>query len=405
MFPLGKFSELAEANPRIIIPKGDKVLHVAMELIRPGRSRVRSHSVKAYSGGGAKFQTGDTLFGRIAPCLQNGKIAQYRANTPDSAFGSTEFFVLRARQGISDPDFLLYLSLTSWVRGPAEKSMSGASGRQRADLSAVLNAQVPLPSLPTQICIASILSAYDDLIDNNTRRIEALEEMARRLYEEWFVYFRFPGHETAKKVESDLGKIPEGWAVRGLYDVAELTYGHPFKSNQFNEIGEGTGLIRIRDIKPDAIKTFTLEEGKPEQRVLTGDILIGMDGLFHMSKWSAGDAWLNQRVVRLRPKEGISSYFLFLLVEGPIKRLERAIVGTTVAHLSARDLKEMVLTIPDGNTLALATDALEPLYQSELTLKRKNANLRAQRDLLLPKLISGEIDVSEAEGLAVEAAE
>src|SRR5690606_10520769 len=107
---------------------------------------------------------------------------------------------------------VFYLATSELLRRAAEKSMSGASGRQRADLAAIDNLDVPAPLLPNQRRIASILSAYDDLIENNTRRIAILEEMARRIYEEWFVRFRFPGHEQVKMVESELGVIPEGWS-------------------------------------------------------------------------------------------------------------------------------------------------------------------------------------------------
>ena len=218
--------------------------------------------------------------------------------------------------------------------------------------------------------------------------------MARRLYEEWFVHFRFPGHENTTFTETEHGRVPEGWEVKGLYDVAEITYGYPFKSKQFNDEGNGLGVIRIRDIKGNEIKTYTEEEGKPQHRIENGDILIGMDGAFHMGKWAAGEAWLNQRVVRLRPTNGMSRYLLFLTTEGPIKRLEETIVGTTVAHLSARDLKAMEVLIPPQKLLEKTAEKLEPMYDLELRLRQKNANLRTQRDLLLPKLVSGEIDVS-----------
>ena len=258
-------------------------------------------------------------------------------------------------------------------------------------------------SLGTQRRIASILCAYDDLIENNTRRIAILEEMARRIYEEWFVRFRFPGHEGVRMVESELGLVPESWSVQGLYDVADLTYGFPFKSNLFKEGGEGLGVIRIRDTRDDYTATRTTEDVDLKYRVADGDILVGMDGAFHMGRWAGGVAWLNQRVVRLRPKARIPRSWLFWVTEEPIKTLEATIVGTTVAHLSARDLKEMRVLVPSKAVLEAAGSVLEPMSDLELTLKKKNAVLRVTRDLLLPKLISGELDVSampEPEALA-----
>ena len=228
--------------------------------------------------------------------------------------------------------------------------------------------------------------------------------MAQRLYEEWFVHFRFPGHEEAEFVEVNGQHMPKGWGTTSLYDVADVTYGHPFKSKLFNTDGDGLGVIRIRDVMADRASAFTTEKGRPQHRVKDGDILIGMDGAFYLGRWAGGDAWLNQRVARLRPKAPMSRHLLFQTVAHPIKRLEETIVGTTVAHLSARDLKEMRVILPDSRGLELAAAHLEPVFDQILNLKRKNANLRAQRDLLLPKLVSGEIDVSRAEA-ALEAAE
>jgi type I restriction enzyme S subunit len=191
------------------------------------------------------------------------------------------------------------------------QSLSTGSATKFLTLT-ILNAlKVRVPRLGDQNRIVSILGAYDDLIENNTRRIELLEKMARRLYEEWFVQFRFPGHEDVVLKESELGVIPEGWDIQPLYDIAEVTYGHPFKASQFNEDGVGLGIVRIRDIKAGEIKTYTSEEGKPRHLIENGDILIGMDGQFHMGKWAGGQAWLVQRVARFRPKQN-GRYFLFL---------------------------------------------------------------------------------------------
>ncbi|HKR77512.1 MAG TPA: restriction endonuclease subunit S [Rhodanobacter sp.] len=290
----------------------------------------------------------------------------------------------------NDPRFISYFLQTLDLA--SRNAASAVPGVNRNDLHRL---PVRCPDIGRQRRVASILSAYDNLIENNTRRIAILEEMARRIYEEWFVRFRFPGHEGVRMAESELGLVPEGWSIQGLYDVAELTYGFPFKSKLFDNVKEGVGVIRIRDIKGDQTNTFTTETADPKYRVSNGDILVGMDGEFHMGCWAGGDAWLNQRVVRFRPLEGIPRSWLFLSTFGPIKVLESTIVGTTVAHLSARDLKEMRLVAPTQDVLRHAGEALEPLFDLALTLKLKNANLRTTRNLLLPKLVSGELDASE----------
>ena len=294
----------------------------------------------------------------------------------------------------ADRRFLYYLFNSQSVRQQIRASANGAKIRHTSP-TRIYEVKVRVPDIATQRRIAAILSAYDDLIENNTRRIAILEEMARRIYEEWFVRFRFPGHEHTRMVESALGLVPEGWAVRGLYNVADLTYGFPFKSSLFVDDGDGLGVVRIRDIKRDRASTTTSEAADRKYLIADGDILVGMDGDFHMGRWAGGMAWLNQRVVRFRPMDGIPRSWLFWVTEGPIKHLEATIVGTTVAHLSARDLKEMRLLVPPHRVLNSAALVLDPLFDLELLLKKKNQNLRTTRDLLLPRLISGELDVSD----------
>ena len=341
---------------------------------------------------GHLLRKGDIVFGRKGAVERH----VYIRAAQDRWFQGSDCLRLRL---LSEENVLSkYLSFTFLTYEHQSWMMQQCShGATMASLNQDIIKRIPLrlPSIERQKTIVDILSAYDDLIENNTRRIEILEEMARRLYEEWFVHFRFPGHEEVSFKESELGRIPEGWEVKGLYDIAEVTYGHPFKAKQFNTQGEGLGAIRIRDIRDGQVKTYTTEEGKPKHIIENGDILVGMDGQFHMGKWAGGKAWLVQRVVRFRPTLPMSRYLLFLTIERPIKHLEETIVGTTVAHLSAKDLKAMKVVVPDEAMLEVMADVLEPMYELEMRLKRKNTNLRAQRDLLLPKLVSGEIDVSD----------
>ena len=186
------FRNLVEINPRVRLSTEHEHPFVEMGIVEPARRYVRTDQHRIFKNGGSKFLPGDTLFARITPCLENGKIAQYQGSHELAAFGSTEFFVFRARHGISDPGFVYYLAKSEIIRKPAEKSMSGASGRQRAALESIIDIDVPCPPLSTQRKIAAILSAYDDLIENNLRRIKILEKMAQNLYREWFVKFRFP---------------------------------------------------------------------------------------------------------------------------------------------------------------------------------------------------------------------
>jgi len=161
------FSELVEFPPKVSLEKDELYDNIPMDVVDGGIKYVQEINQRVYTGGGAKFGNGDTIFARITPCLENGKIAKVKGLEKEVGFGSTEFFVFRAKENISDPDFIYYLAKTDLVRQPAIKSMVGASGRQRADKGVVEQIKVPNIPLPTQRKIASILSGYDDLIENN----------------------------------------------------------------------------------------------------------------------------------------------------------------------------------------------------------------------------------------------
>lgn len=252
--------------------------------------------------------------------------------------------------------------------------------------------EVDTPDLPTQERIAGVLSAYDDLIENNGRRIALLEQAARLLYREWFVHFRFPGFETAKFIDG----LPEGWEKKKLFDVADPLYGYAFKSKNFSEEAIGTPVVRIRDVPSGISVTYTQEMAPEEKRLKDGDFLIGMDGDFHMNLWIGGSAWLNQRVVRISPKEGspLSTAFLRHTVRKPIEDLNKTIVGSTVAHLGAKHLKEIVTFVPTSDVADKANAALSKIDAQIVTIGKFNQKLAEARDLLLPRLMDGRLNIS-----------
>jgi type I restriction enzyme S subunit len=255
--------------------------------------------------------------------------------------------------------------------------------------------QIPAPPLQVQRRIAGVLSAYDELMENSQRRIRLLEAMARAIYREWFVHFRFPGHEKHPRVASPLGDIPQGWEVKTVKDVATVTYGFPFASKKFNTDGIGTPVIRIRDILDGSINTFTDEEAEPKYHLKNGDILVGMDGDFHMCIWSSGHAFQNQRVAKFESNGKIGNYHLFLALELPIQTWNKSIVGTTVAHLGDMHIKTIQIAWPPAKILAKAREILEPMSEQIIGLKRQIRNLRRTRDLLLPRLLSGQVNLKE----------
>ena len=246
--------------------------------------------------------------------------------------------------------------------------------------------------LNTQRRIAEVLDALDSSIETNQRRIALLEDAARRLYREWFVNLRFPGHESVPVKDG----VPEGWAIRNLFDVCDVDYGFPFKADQFNTDGIGMPAIRICDITDVSTSTYTAEEVDSSYIVKRGDFLIGMDGIFHMNFWVGEDALLVQRVCRIRPKFESLQAYIGLALRAPIKAFEATIQGATVAHLGAKHLKSIDLLVPAAMDEQL--DYLNRALWQQIQLREMNRRLAHARDLLLPKLMSGQLDIS---GIAV----
>jgi type I restriction enzyme S subunit len=206
-------------------------------------------------------------------------------------------------------------------------------------------------------------------------------------------------NQNLPRVASPLGDIPQGWEVRTVKDVATVTYGFPFQSKKFNTNGIGTPVIRIRDILYGSINTFTDEEAEPKYHIKNGDILVGMDGDFHMCIWSSGHAFQNQRVAKFESNGKIGNYHLFLALELPIQTWNKSIVGTTVAHLGDMHIKTIQIAWPSAKILTKAREILEPMSEQIIALKRQIQNLRRTRDLLLPRLLSGQISLNVAEDM------
>ena len=235
----------------------------------------------------------------------------------------------------------------------------------------------------------SILSAYDDLIENNRRRIQLLEKSARLLYKEWFVHLRFPGHERVKIKDG----VPEGWSRKPLFEIAEPTYGFAFKSSLFNTSGDGLPVTRIRDIPQGESQTYSIEEA-PQGKILEdGDFIIGMDGDFHMNFWTGGAAWINQRVVRIRGLGTFGDAFLRYSLEKPIQDFNATIVGTTVAHLGAKHLKHIEVLIPTKSILNEIQGSLRSVQSQIVALSTQSRRAQNARDLLLLPLMNGKVSI------------
>ncbi|MCG2779211.1 MAG: restriction endonuclease subunit S [Desulfobacterales bacterium] len=388
------FAELVEINPRVTLEKGTKYPFVEMGVVESSRRYVHVARVRHFKSGGAKFLAGDTLFARITPCLENGKIAQFQAFKGTAAFGSTEFFVFRARSDISDPAYVYYLAKSDFIRKPAEKSMSGASGRQRADLKSIVDLEVPAPPLPIQRKIAAILSAYDDLIENNLRRIKILEEMAQALYREWFVKFRFPGHENVRMVDSPLGKIPGRWEVIDLVDSCNIVMGQSPKSEFYNTSGDGLpfhqGVTNFGPRFPTERVFCTVKNRIAE----SGDILLSVRAPVGRINLADKRLIVGRGLCAIHNKNGQQWFTLHQLKER-FQQEDTMGGGTIFKAVTRKDVESIEFLNPANLTVQAFEEICHPIEAQIKILTEKNNNLRQTRDLLLPKLISGELDVSD----------
>lgn len=314
----------------------------------------------------------------------------FKVNEDLNACILSSIAILRPNLKNIDPDYFVYLMRTKSIKGAMANYVSG-SALPRIILSDFKKMKLKMiSSLPTQQKIASILSAYDNLIQNYKKQIEALQTAASELYKEWFVRFRFPGYKNSRFENG----IPEGWKVEKLFDVAKIIYGYPFNSDEFCDDSSLNPVVRIRDILDNYTNTYTSETCDEKYWINPNEMLIGMDGIFHMSLWTGKRALQNQRTVRVTSKvKNLSNYYLYFSLYPQIKALEQMIVGTTVAHLGDKHIKKITILIPEDKILKMSFERLEPIMNRIYSLQQQITNLTQQRDLLLPRLMSDKLEV------------
>lgn len=355
-----KLSDFVDINPRTPLPKGTIAEFVPMEALNPSSRYVQSYPKKEYAGG-AKFLSGDTLFARITPCLQNGKISQFISNTDFPAFGSTEYWVFRAKEGVSDPSFVYYLSLSDLIRKPAEKSMIGASGRQRAQIEAVQNLDIGNFSLTMQQKISGILGAYDDLIENNSKRIGNLESMARLLYR----------HSVQDiKTTTSLG--------------AKLT---PKKGRNITKstIKNGNVPVVAGGLTP-AYYHDSPNTNSPVITVSASGANAGFVNMYHQDIWASDCSFIDKNVTPF-------VYYYFTLMKERQSAITHMQRGSAQPHVYPADLEKLEIPDLSDDKVAEVSEQLNPIYQQVGNLTLRNEKLARARDILLPRLMSGEIEI------------
>ena len=324
-------------------------------------------------------QKDDIIFAREAPA---GNAAIIRAGQ-EVCLGQRTVLIRPDKKKVC-PQFLAYYILAPKQQYELLGTAYGATVAH-VNIPIIRNMPENLPKIEIQERIAEILSSYDDLIENNKKQIKLLEEAAERLYREWFVDLHFPRYENTEIIDG----VPEGWKRKRLVDIADIQYGYAFDGSKFNDMKKGIPIVRIRNIPAGITSDYTTEETEEKYLIGNGDIIVGMDGEFHINSWSGDNAYLVQRTCCFRPKKKEMQGWLLWAIRKPIKYYEKTIVGATVSHLGKKHI--------DAIDLLVGPDELYVPFQNYFdkrqSLLNQNVLLLEARDRLLPRLMSGEVEV------------
>ena len=387
-----KLSDIADFNPRETIKKGAVSKKISMDVLRPFYREVPYYTEECFSGG-TKFRNGDTIMARITPCLENGKTAQVSIlNDGEVGFGSTEYIVFRAKEGIANKDYLYYLVCSPEVREPAIKSMVGSSGRQRVQTDVVKNLEIDVPPLVDQEKIGSFLKSFDDKIALNDKINKNLEQQAQAIFKSWFIDFHPFG-----------GNRPIDWVTGIIDDLgAEIICGKTPSTKRKEYYGGNTPFITIPDMHGCVYNVSTERylssagvASQPKKTLPPNTVCVSCIGTAGLVTLVSEKSQSNQQINSIVPKEGISVYYIYLLMQTlseTINKLGQS--GSTIVNLNKTQFAKIPVTIPSEQVLCNFDTLCKPLFEMILSNQKENIKLTNLRDTLLPKLMSGELDVS-----------
>lgn len=374
-----RLDEIAEFNPRELLKKGSISKKISMDKLQPFCRDVPGFELEPYSGG-TKFRNGDTIMARITPCLENGKTAKISVlETGEVGFGSTEYIVFRAKDGC-DPDFLYYLVTSPIVREPAIKSMVGSSGRQRVQTDVLQKLLVKVPDLEAQKAISEILKSLDDKINANRKINDNLADIIQSVYQNRFSSTR---SDVTAGVLADIcsyskDKVP----------VLDLN-----NSNYYS-------TENMQSDKKGAVDAATLPTIAQTTKCRKGDVLISnIRPYFKKIVYCQFDCGCSTDVLCFCPKESALSAFLFstLYADHFFDFMAAGAKGTKMPRGDKQQIMTYPIYLPSADELAeFNSIAIPALTQMECS-RLENTRLTALRDALLPKLMSGELDVSAIE--------
>ena len=372
-------ADFIEFNPRMSIKKGTIATKVAMDKLQPFTKKIPD-SEKASFSGGSKFRNGDTIMARITPCLENGKTAFVDILGKDEvAFGSTEFIVMRAREGISDPQFIYYLATSPWFRNIAIKSMVGSSGRQRVQQSVLDDLVLNVPPMEEQKKISSFLCVLDLKIALNNEINDNLQQQAAALFANFY-----------DQAETEVG----------FTEMIQILGGGTPKTGESSYWNGDIPFFTPKDV--GFPYTLTTEKTITEEGLAhCNSRLYPINTVFVTARGTVGKVGLpgvpmamNQSCYALVGKDTHQLLVYFYTLKA-VDRLKHKASGAVFDAITTRDFEaENIMKLSDDDTKAFL-DVAEPIYQAVLNNSIENLRLSELRDSLLPKLMNGEIDVTD----------
>ena len=371
-------ADFIDFNPRLSLKKGDIATKVAMDKLKPFTKKI-PETEKAEFNGGAKFCNGDTVMARITPCLENGKTAYVdMLDDGEIGFGSTEFIVMRAKTGISDPQFVYYTAINPVFRNVAVKSMVGSSGRQRVQQSVLEELELSVPDLDEQRRIGDFLAKIDEKIALNDRINDNLQQQAAALFSSLY------DRSNTEVRFTDLIQILGG----GTPKTGENTYWNgniAFFTPK--DVGIPYTLITEKTISKEGLSHCNSRLYPVNTVFVTARGTVGKVGM------SGVPMAMNQSCYALVGKETHQLLVYFYTLKA-VDRLKHKASGAVFDAITTRDFEsEQIMKLSDDDATAFLRVA-EPMFQEVLNNNIENLRLSTLRDSLLPKLMSGEIDVS-----------
>lgn len=334
-----------------------------------------------------KLQRGDIVYTTRGTV---GNAGFYSNAVPyDNVRINSGMVILRCNNLIVDTRFLYQILKSSYYRPYFKKYCTG-SAQPQLPIKNMSTIELEIPSIEIQHRIADILSSYDDLIENNRKQIKLLEEAAQRLYKEWFVDLRFPGHEETPIVDG----VPAGWERKSIEDIADYLNGYAFKPSDWGKSGKP--IIKIKELNEGITQDTPRNSGENipvKYIVYPGEIIFSWSATLTAKIWNGEIGLLNQHLFKVTPYKGIAREFVLQSILWSLDEFHNLTTGSTMKHIQRGKLKQVFVNMPNEKLMKEFGKQTDFCRKKILLLNHKIQLLQESRDRLLPKLMSGEIEV------------